>query len=117
MPPVRLSPFCGCACAHRPRLDHPRQIEHPSCSKQHAVIQFRERALPGEAPGQTKHVIKCVPISRNCGGCFCFVIGCMAISYPARALPVAAVRFRGVLVLTTHTRVNQLPHIPTHACI
>lgn len=33
------------------------QVEHPSCSKQHAVLQFRMRESK-DAMGMPKHVIK-----------------------------------------------------------
>lgn len=43
-------------------------MEHPSCSKQHAVIQFRERAVPAATEGQSKRVVKCV-VMRDAGAC------------------------------------------------
>lgn len=58
-------------------------VEHGSCSKQHAVIQYRRREVMDDTQLTTKLVIKCVVCPRSSVAAFALCILCALIPYSA----------------------------------
>lgn len=43
-------------------------VDHPSCSKQHAVVQFRLFEKVDEKEGTTRRSVRCAPAGGGLGG-------------------------------------------------